>query len=554
MQNDQGFSQQDFINGTGQEQHSMATFVTTPSDMFGYPLSAGPMSAPGTGQPYGNQRPFWEEDPNMAGMDLDYSGNVGADIFQQQGAMQNGTMETLEWARGNQMFQQPDVMPQQNQENMDGQVPSNGASKAVMPPVTSGSDDQSMYVGNYSTQMDNPFGIMGNVGAVDPGLLFSRPPSSSLTSEAISQAALTGPSASAPPVQAQQLAPPHLPQSRTATAQRGELRRSMSSKELGPGAGRAERSLATSPTKSSARPGLSRSFSESRGKKPVARTSLPSLAPAPRPQASVSSSQSVVSQAIRPSGRTSPLKSNHHHRLSSLSSIPESAGMVPRTRTQAKFTIDANGRARVETTIFAGNEQPRPLPGRARNMSQPTLRQHQGWHSSESDDDSSTDDEPIIIPSRNTSFVLPDPLKATRKNPLHGSQHSISERSTASYATFGAQSYQDRSDSEAETVMDDRTPTGGRSGDAASELKKLRESRHKGPLPSPTKQKRLSFAGGPHVAGLVSSNYPRHTVISPTSLTESSLPTPSSSRSQGVRCLCNRSEAERDGDGFMVQW
>jgi hypothetical protein len=229
--------------------------------------------------------------------------------------------------------------------------------------------------------------------------------------------------------------------------------------------------------------------------------------------------------------------------------------MVPRTRTQAKFTIDANGRARVETTVFVDDDLPPPLSGRKRNKSQPTLRQHQHWHSSESDDDSSsTDDEPIIIPSRNTSFVLPDPLKATRKNPLHGSQHSISEQNTASYATFGGQSYQDDPDSEAETVMNEMTPTGGRSGDAVSELKKLRESRHRGQIPSPTKHKRHSFAGGPPVAEFAGNRYPRHTVISPTSLTESSLPTPSSSRSQGIRCLCNRSEVDRDGDGFMVQW
>jgi hypothetical protein len=229
--------------------------------------------------------------------------------------------------------------------------------------------------------------------------------------------------------------------------------------------------------------------------------------------------------------------------------------MMPRTRTQAKFTIDASGRARVETTVFVEDDLPPPLSVRKRNNSQPTLRQHQHWHSSESDDDSSsTDDEPIIIPSRNTSFVLPDPLKATRKNPLHGSQRSISERSTASYATFGGQSYQDDPDSEAETVMNEMTPTGGRSGDAASELKKLRESRQRGQLPSPTKHKRHSFAGGPPVAEFVVSNYPRHTVISPTSLTESSLPTPSSARSQGIRCVCNRSEVDRDGEGFMVQW
>lgn len=556
MQNEHGFSQQDYINGTGQQENSMGTFVTAPGDMFGYPLSAGPMSAPASGQPFGNQRAFWEPDPNLAGMDIDYTGSGGGDVFQQQTVAHQGTMEALDWARTNQMYQQAEGIPQQNQENMQGS--SNGertlASKAVMPAVDTAADRQSSYNDTYSTPMDNPFGIMGNIGGVNPGLLFSRPPSSSLTSEALGQAALVAPPASAPPAQAQQHAPPPRPQSRAATTQRGELRRSMSSRELGPSGGRADRSLASSPIKST-RPGLSRSLSENRGKRPAARTSLPALAPAPRPQTGGGPNRAVLSQAVRPSGRTSPLKSDSHHRLSSLSSIPETASIIPRTRTQAKFTIDANGRARVETTVFVEDSSPPPLSNRKRNMSQPTLRQHQQWHSSESDDDSSsTDDEPIVIPSRNTSFVLPDPLKATRKNPLHGSQHSISERSTASYATFGGQSYQEDPDSEAETVMNEMTPTGGRSGDAASELKKLRERRQRSQFSSPAKHKRHSLAGGPAVAELTRHNYPRHTAISPTSLTEPSLPTPSSSRSQRIRCLCNRAEVDRDGDGFMVQW
>lgn len=559
MQNDHGFSQRDFINGTGQQEHCTGTFVTAPGDMFGYPLSAGPMSAPATGQPFGHQRAFWEPGPNMAGMDIDYPGSGAGGVFQQQPGAHQGTVEALDWARASQMFQQAEGIPQQNQENMHG--PSNGerilASKAVMPAVDTAADDHSTYTGTYPNQMDNPFGIMRNVGGVDPGLVFSRPPSSSLlTSEALGRAAMVGASASAPPAQAQQHAPPPPPQPRAAATQRGELRRSMSSKELGLSSGRVDRSLASSPTKSSARPGLSRSFSESnRGKRSLARTSLPPLAPAPRPQTGGAPSRAVLSQAVRPSGRTSPLKSDNHHRLPSLSSIPETTGTVPRTRTQATFTIDANGRARVETTVFVQDGSPPPLSNRKRNLSQPTLRQHQQWHSSESDDDSSsTDDEPIVIPSRNTSFVLPDPLKATRKNPLHGSQHSISGRSTGSYATFGGHSSRDDPDSEAETVMNDMTPTGGRLGDAASELKKLRESRQRGQVPAPARHKRHTFSGGPAVAELARSSYPRYTAISPTSLTESSLPTPSSSRSQGIRCICSRSEVDHDGDGFMVQW
>jgi hypothetical protein len=558
MQSDQGFGQQDYIDGATQQQHhNMGSYVTTPSDMFGYPLSAGPLSGQTPGQVFGSERGFWDPNTSMGGMELDFSGAASADVFQTQGAAHHGTMQPLDWAGANQMFHQADAVSQQNQGNMQAHPNDERAlaSKAIMPRLDTVSEGQSTFTGTYSTPVDDPFGISGNVGGVNPGLLFSRPPSSSLTSIAFSQAAMQQ-SASAQSVpqsnMIQEQATPK-PQSKAA-AQRGELRRSMSSKELGPSE-RVDRSFASSPTKASGRPGLSRSFSESRGKKPAGRAPLPALAPAPRPQqAGIPANRPVISQPSRHSGRTSPMKSDHHHRLSSLSSIPETAGMGPRTRTQAKFTIDANGRAKVETTVIVDDELPPPLSVRKRHSAQPALR-HRQWHSSDSEDDSSsTDDEPIIIPSRNNSFVLPDPLQATRTNPLHNSQRSISERSTSSHATFGGASLHDDDDSEAETVMNDMTPTGGRVGDAASELKKLRENRHKQQLPSPTKHKRYASVGGAPLAEFVGSSYSSHAIISPTSMTDSSLPTPSSSRSHGIRCLCNRPEVDRDGDGFMVQW
>lgn len=253
------------------------------------------------------------------------------------------------------------------------------------------------------------------------------------------------------------------------------------------------------------------------------------------------------------------MKSDHHHRLSSLSSIPESVSLGPRTRTQAKFTIDANGRARVETTVIVDDDLPPPLSARKRHSAQ-QLRHQRQWSTSGSehdDDDSSTDDEPIIIPSRNASFALPDPLKPTRRNPLHISQRSISEHSTTSYVSFPEQQDQDDPESEAETVMNDMTPTGGKIGDAAAELKKLRAVRHNRPILSPTKHKRFSSggSGGAPIANFASHHGQRYTILSsPTKMTEDSLPTPASSSGQGVRCICNRPDVDREMDGFMVQW
>lgn len=538
MQHAQGFSQPDFTDAA--QQPNMDTFVTTPGDMFGYPLSA-------TAPAFADQRPFWDQDPGIAGMEMDF-GPASADVFQPPTPGGHGPMGSIDWSRANQIFPEPGVVPQHNQENAH---PARRerliAAKASMRLDTS-SADQSMFVGTYPTAIDDPFGIVGNSGGVDPGLLFSRPPSSSMDNP-FNPVELP-PSSSAPPApQSTQPSQPAPAPARIKTP--AAIRRSMSVKELGSGK-RTDRTIVSSPTRSTGRPGgLSRSFSETRGKKPVGRASLPTLAPAaPRPQAQLSSSagvgasRPVVSQHSRAGGRSSPLKSHHHHRLSSLSSIPETLGA--RARTQAKFTIDANGRARVETTVMVDEVAPPTI--RTRHSAQPLLR-HPQWNSSEDDDSSSEDDDPIIIPSRNTSFALPEPPKPSNTHPFHSSQRSISDLSTASYGSLLGGSPDD-GESEAETVMNEATPT-GKPGDAASELRKLRESRQK----KAWSAKQRQFASsGLSTAAFVGS-YSEQDIVSPTTLTNSSLPTPSTdSRSHGLRCVCNRLEVDRDGNGFMVQW
>ncbi len=52
MQDDQVFGQEFVVDA--QQQQNMANFVTTPTDMFGYP-----MSAPATA-PYADSRSFWD--------------------------------------------------------------------------------------------------------------------------------------------------------------------------------------------------------------------------------------------------------------------------------------------------------------------------------------------------------------------------------------------------------------------------------------------------------------------------------------------------------------
>jgi len=482
-------------------------------------------------------------------MDIDFAA-AGPDVFQTP-TPAHRPMGSIDWSRSGQMFQDASGLPPQNPESLQ-QTPQERplAPKPVMSNLDTASADHSVFAANYPTPIDDPFGIVTPGGGVNPGLLFSRPPSSSVEATAFNPSQQP-PSSSAPA--ASQTAYTGRPHIAPAQSSRPELRRSVSVKELG-ASNHGERALASSPIKSSHRPGLSRSFSESRGKRPVGRPSLPVLAPAIRPTPPVSGNPGVgtsrsASQAGRPSGRKSPSKA--HKRLSSLTSIPEAGG--PRTRTSVKFTIDGNGRARVEATVDVEDESAPPSGPRRRRKEEQPLRKAQ-WDSSE-DDSSSTDDEPIVIPSRNTSFALPDPLKVLGpRAPFHTSQRSVSERSTTStFATLPGEASQNDPESEAETVMND-TPKG--SGDAASELEKLRQSRQR---QGSAKQ---SAAGSGHRPRFASTGgsfgglapYPGNTTISPTTLTDASLPTPSTaSRGGGVRCVCNRPE-QRDGSGFMVQW
>jgi hypothetical protein len=550
MQQEQGYGHQEFI-GTPQQPH-MATFVTTPNDMFGYPMSA-PAAAPA----FADSR-FWETDPNMTGMEMDFSA-AGADVFQTPTPTQR-SMAAMDWGRSTQMFQDPSTVAQQGHDGVQAiQQERPAAPKQMMPNLDTTPTNATVFDGSFSTPMADPFGIVNPSpgGGVDPGLLFSRPPSSSMDAPAY-PAVPQPPSSSAPAApqaseNSQGVGVPIAPA-------RGTLRRSVSVKELGP-TKQMDRTAASSPIKASHRPGLARSFSENKGKRPVGRPSLPVLAPAIKPASQQMSGNPGIAASRsashgRPSGRMSPSKA--HQRLSSLTSIPEVAA---RTRTSVKFTIDANGRARVETTV-AVDDDPLPPSAARRRKQRETLRSGR-WDSSDDDDASETDDEPIIIPSRNTSFALPDPIKATgSRGPFHTSQHSISERSTtSSFATLPLESSQADDLSEAETVMNDSSKGG--SGDAASELEKLRQSRQRrgkaklavgggaGNMP----RARFASTGGSFGAGAPS--YPAHTNISPTTLTDTSLPTPSTdSRSHGgggMRCVCNRAE-QRDGDGFMVQW
>ncbi|KAI9166628.1 hypothetical protein HJFPF1_02740 [Paramyrothecium foliicola] len=507
MQNDQGFGQPDFA---GAPQHDMQAFMGNPDDMFNYPLSA-PVTAPN----------FW--DPSMAmSMDLDFAVG-GAALFQNAvpGNHRPQQMsQAFAWNGDLPMFQDPLAAPvPADHDSMNFMRRDRAIAPKQPEPASVSAAPNTMASASFSApSMTDPFGLVHPGDAVDPGLLYSRPQTSAMeagfnTADNVRSLDEFG--------------------SNSRGQGAGDVRRNSSTRDAKNGK-MPDRAFTSSPVKGSARPGLGRSFSENRGKKTLGRGSVAPLAPAARTGSSGSASEAASRPSVR-SGRSSPLKSQH--RLSELASIPESLSQ-PCARTSVKFTIDSRGRARAETTMMSGDfDTDRSI---SRSQSSRDLSRQRSWDPSE--DDESTDDEPIIIPSRNNSFnasfALPDPRKPVGSI-FHSSRRSISDKSTSTSATADSLNAPlHEGESEAETLMNEHADKGG---DAASELRKLVQDRQKRSAQmSSSKSQRLlsvptrSMYGGP---------------VSPTSLTDMS----HGSDAAVIRCICNKNEANGQ-DGFMVQW
>ena len=225
-------------------------------------------------------------------------------------------------------------------------------------------------------------------------------------------------------------------------------------------------------------------------------------------------------------GRSSPVKPT---RPSSLTSIPESPASQPRT--EVIFTIDSKGKARTETVVV--DKPPR------RNVEQPASLLNEQWNSSS--EHSSSDDEPIIIPSRNTSFNLPPQPKGPKLARFETSNRGLDMRrhsaSASSYSQSESSSQHsmtlDGLESEAETVLEEDDG----SGDATRELRKVMEKRKKDQLKhrNPRHHRYASDS---------TRYYNSSTNVSPTTVTNPDGATPSSTRSGTTRCVCGNNESE----------
>lgn len=527
MQNDQGYGHHPDFTGTTSQQPGMAASFSA-TDMFGYPMSA----------PAGAGANFWDPNADL-GMDLDFAAFGGHNLFQTTPTQQTTpahTHRSMHSFDASQMFQEPSMPVHSQQISTQtleparlpaAKTPRTLAPKAVERLPETNIVTTSMSSMSFTAPSEDPFALVSPGRGVDPGLLFSRPPSSGLDAGFRQPDPMT------------QFSMASVAQALSKPPVRSDIRRSNSSRDLAP-ARPPDRALASSPLKANGRPGLQRSFSENRGRRNnTQRAPLPTLAPAIRPTTTIPSVTNPGPSrppSARSTGRTSPLKS--HTRLSSLTSIPEAAPQQ-RTRTSVKFTIDAKGRARAETTVVVEDPCLVPVAEGRPPLGIVPRRREQSFESEYGDDDeSSSDDEPIIIPSRNTSFALPDPRKPSGSM-FHQSRRSVSERSSSSHATGGS------AESEAETVMDPGARGQGH-GDAASELRKLVEGRQKRMPQMPVGQ-RFASSGSGSFSAMPGPGPPSPDLFG--------FLTPSThTGGRPVRCVCHRGDGETGRDVFMVQW
>lgn len=583
-------------------------FVTgNPDDVFGY--SMGPATAP----PITAPRPFWgfnmdttAMDASGMAIDVDLSA-AGADLFQTSTQhVPERPMTSMEWgranfqqtssvARSNQQHQQQLLLQSQYHEQDAHQNQSSRRERPLAPKAAnmstsniSQSPNQDLSFGSFH-MMDNPYNT--SPGGVDPGLLFSQPSSSAPMDSSAISTSVSMDSASqypAPEAPANMANPTIEPVATISYKSAGKDPQRSGSQRKGQGQGKLrkkpERVPAISPAKDSdGRPDLSRSFSESArgGKRTVggARNPLPTLAPArhgtaqqsnlPPPAANQGSTRPPTQGKLF-SGRTSPPKLSQHHRLSSLTSIPENASdLLSRSARTAsvKFVIDENGRAHTETVVTDDEDEypesdpvlmsssKRGISGSPWGTSLPVPVPGQDFDEEYS---SSSDDEPIIIPSRNTSFNLPEPQSSSSGNsrpPTAGAvlsqnrqaHRSFSDRPLSSLSRVNSLMNPDRIDSmDIDRTQPQRPSTGSSLGDAAAELRKVMQACNPRQLPPTLGSSGSSVHRQRFISGQRSSS---------STISESSLPatSPIGGREQSqIRCVCSRPEA---GDGvFLIKW
>ncbi|QSZ30879.1 hypothetical protein DSL72_000437 [Monilinia vaccinii-corymbosi] len=392
---------------------------STSVDLFGYPLSA-PASAPF----FNSNKAMW--DTSMDGMDLDFS-NDSAAIFHHGHRPSN----SMDWGRSNQMFQESmNLSPAESSKPKAESEPRKRhrpiASKSSLSKISALPTSLPLLAFSSAAATSNSIAMESFPGVVDPGLVYSRTRAGNASQREFEDVPLPARRAATSPIRNSEVLEPYQHQTREYTREQEELRRSRSFKESSFGY-RIDRRTASSPVKGSARPGFQRSVSESRDKR---NQELPRFR----------------------SGRLSPAKQQRHPNLTS---IPESPVTLLKLQRDIKLAVSSNGRA----TVVVIDDEP------VTNVRRPSFQ----VIDYESEYDSSTDEEPIIIPSRNNSFNIPQ-QKRSRFDSFDNSSSDFRRPSTSTsgYSRSSGRHTSIDEMSEAETVLDEV-----KTGDAASALRKV---------------------------------------------------------------------------------
>ncbi|KFY25878.1 hypothetical protein V493_04404 [Pseudogymnoascus sp. VKM F-4281 (FW-2241)] len=506
MQNDEESYLQSGIMG----QDDFLDFTQSSGDMFSYPMTA-PVPVPAY---LNDDKSFWDPDSSMADVSMDFM----AEESSFYGTSQR-VNSSADWPQGNQASQDPlSTVPLQQH---GSQPLKRHRPLMAKPPVSSTSQSLSNTAFDFSisSMPQDPFAADVSSGVVNPGLIFSFP---EVTSPLHIDQNHSRPAAQrSRSVAGQTMQEPCEHQYRESLQDRIEPRRSRSLKENIPNLSHGGARFG-SPIEGN-RPGPRRSSSINRPKKRA--TSNESQPP-----------PNFAGKGVYSSGRQSPTKQASRMNLAS---IPEAAaGLNPRTA--VTFSIDANGRAKTETTVVMDDSRaPRRIHSRASS---------DGWESPQSG--SSTDEDPIMIPSRNASFSIPNKRSMPKMAQFNTSrQHRSRKSGSANSSSLGDP------DSESETIID-----GDESGDAASALRKVMGNRRSVSNMAGTQLQAASRTSTRQILGSQAqyqrqsyAYQPSSSNTSPTTISDPDAETPStdpgSTGSDSTRCVCS----SRDGDEYMIQ-
>ncbi|KFY97906.1 hypothetical protein V498_01793 [Pseudogymnoascus sp. VKM F-4517 (FW-2822)] len=499
MQNDDEPYLQSGIMG----QDDFLDFTQSSGGMFSYPMTA-PVPVPAY---LNDDKSFWDPDSSMADVSMDFM----AEESSFYGTSQR-VSSSEDWPQNHPTapLQQHGSQPLRRHRPL-----------MAKPPVSSVAQSLSNTAFDFSisSMPQDPFAADVSSGVVNPGLIFSFPEVTSplqINQNHSRPVPQRSRSAAGKTIQ-----DPYEHQYRESLRENVEPRRSRSLKENIPDLSHGGARFG-SPIEGN-RPGPRRSSSDSRPKKRV--TSHESQPP-----------PNFAGKGVYSSGRQSPTKQASRMNLAS---IPEAAGLNPRTA--VTFSIDANGRARTETTIVVDKSRsPRRIHSRASS---------DGWESPQSG--SSTDEDPIMIPSRNASFSIPNKRSMPKMAQFDTSrQHRSQKSGSANSSSLGDP------DSESETVIDS-----GKSGDAASALREVMGSRRRSVgnkasaqlhAASRTSTRQILGAQGQYQRQSYAYQ-PSSSNASPTTISDPDAETPStdpgSTGSDSTRCVCS----SRDGDEYMIQ-